>query len=98
MVPTVNQREDFLVSLSDCVRFIQGAIGGGGRVLVHSLLVSRAALIVSAYRKLYFMFCDQLRCRWMCPVMSTRTMSITDAVNLISDSESYLNNPLIFPH
>jgi len=47
----VNQKENLLVSLSDCARFIQDAIEGGGRVLVHSLVVSTATIIVCAYCK-----------------------------------------------
>ena len=42
----VNQEEHLMVSLSDSVRFIQDAIDGGGRVLVHSLVVSMAIIIV----------------------------------------------------
>jgi hypothetical protein len=54
-VRMVNQKERLLVSLPDCVRFIKDAIDSGGRVLVHSLVVSTAAVIVCAYRKFCIM-------------------------------------------
>ena len=60
----VNQKENLLVSLSDSVRFIQDAIDGGGRVLVHSLVVSTATIIVCAYCKPLFMYWDSLRRIW----------------------------------
>jgi len=54
-------KENLLVSLSDCVRFIQDAIEGGGRVVVHSLVVSTAGIIVCAYRKPLVVSLDLLR-------------------------------------
>lgn len=50
-ISMANQKKDPSVSLSDCVRFIQDAIEGGGRVLVHSLVVSTSTIIVCAYCK-----------------------------------------------
>jgi hypothetical protein len=61
MIRMNNQKENLLVSLSDCVRFIQDAIEGGGRVLVHSLVVSTAAVIVCAYCKPLDVSQDSLR-------------------------------------
>jgi hypothetical protein len=58
MISMMNQKERILVSLPDCVRFIQDAIDGGGRVLVHSLVVSLAAVIVCAYCKFLPMLSD----------------------------------------
>ena len=74
-----------MVSLSDSVRFIQDAIDGGGRVLVHSLVVSTAIIIV-CYCKPFVVYRDSLRRIW--PVMSNRMMSITEAADIVSDRES----------
>ena len=62
MIRMLNQKGNLLLSVPDCVRFIQNAIDGGGRVLVHSLVVSMAAVIVCAYRKSFAVYYDSLRC------------------------------------
>jgi len=60
-VRMINQKENLLVSLPGCVRFIQDAIDSDGRVLVHSLVASTGALIVCAYCKFHIMSYVSLR-------------------------------------
>ena len=47
--PTINERDQLLISLPGCVDFIHAAITLGGRVLVHSLSVSRTTIAICAY-------------------------------------------------
>ena len=50
-VPTIDEQGQFLLSLPACVDFIHAALAAGGRVLVHSLSVSRSSIVLCAYRK-----------------------------------------------
>ena len=51
-VPTRSEQEQLLVSLPGYVDFINAAIDTGGRVLVHSLAVSKASIIICAHSTL----------------------------------------------
>jgi dual specificity phosphatase 12 len=47
-----SEYEDLLVHLPRACRFIESALAGGGRVLVHCVMgISRSATVVAAYRK-----------------------------------------------
>ena len=62
VVRMIDQKGKLLFSLPDCVRFIRIAIAEGGRVLVHSPVVSTAAVIICAYCKSHVTYHDSLRC------------------------------------
>jgi len=53
--PTLNQ-DQLLISLPECVDFIHAAVKVGGRVLVHSISISRTTIALCAYRKLSLPF------------------------------------------
>ncbi len=52
--PTLHEQDLLLISLPGCVEFIQAAIELGGRVLVHSISVSRTIIAICAYCKHFF--------------------------------------------
>jgi hypothetical protein len=89
-VRMANQKESLLVALPGCVRFIQDAIEGSGRVLVHSSVASRAVVIICAYCKPPCSVSRFVETLMAYVVMSSRTMSITKAVDLVCESELHL--------
>lgn len=50
-IPTY-EPEALLVALPQMCQFIRDAISGGGRILVHCAIESRACIVVSSYRTL----------------------------------------------
>lgn len=52
--PTVHEQDQLLIALPECVDFIHAAIEVGGRVLVHSISVSRTTIAICAYCKHFF--------------------------------------------
>jgi predicted protein tyrosine phosphatase len=80
-----SEYDDILIHLPDACRFIQNAVDGGGRVLVHCHMgISRSATVIAAYCEIVPPWNDKVFAETYDElVMSTRHMPVHKAIATI---------------
>lgn len=93
-VPVIHHRidippdapDELLFALPDACTFIRDALANGGKVLVHSLLETRACTVVAAHRKRLISATTELNQKLT--VMTERNISSVAATKVIQDGQS----------